>query len=94
MGAPAGIAGDYNNNGVVDAADYVVWRNAEPTDVLPNDPTSGTVDASDYDTFPHNFGKTPGAGSGLGNNAAVPEPTSLVLLALCAAGLAVGRRVR
>ena len=24
---PAGINGDYNNNGIVDAADYVVWRN-------------------------------------------------------------------
>ena len=31
---PAGVAGDYNNNGVVDAADYVVWRNAGASDTL------------------------------------------------------------
>ena len=29
VGMP-GVAGDYNNNGVVDAADYVVWRNGGP----------------------------------------------------------------
>ena len=29
--APAGVAGDYNNNGVVDAADYVLWRNGGHT---------------------------------------------------------------
>ena len=26
----AGIAGDYNNDGKVDAADYVLWRNGGP----------------------------------------------------------------
>ena len=47
--SPAGIspAGDYNSNGVVDAADYVVWRNGGP---LQNEVvTIGTVDAADYD---------------------------------------------
>ena len=39
------VAGDYNDNGVVDAADYVVWRNAGAAATLPNDPTPGTVDA-------------------------------------------------
>ena len=62
-------SGDYNNNGVVDAADYVVWRNAGPTDVLPNDPTSGTVDASDYDTFRANSGETRGG----------PDPASATM---------------
>ena len=27
----AGVTGDYNNNGMVDAADYVVWRNKSGT---------------------------------------------------------------
>jgi fibronectin-binding autotransporter adhesin len=48
--------GDFNNNGVVDGADYVVWRNAGATDILPNDDTPGTVDASDYTDFRSNFG--------------------------------------
>ena len=37
--APPILAGDYNNNDIVDAADYVVWRNNENTNnTLPNDP--------------------------------------------------------
>ena len=39
---PAGVPGDYNNNGKVDAADYVLWRNGGP---LQNEVTTpGTVD--------------------------------------------------
>jgi hypothetical protein len=74
----AGVAGDFNNNGVVDAADYVVWRNAGATDTLPNDPTAGTVDATDYATWKANFGKTP-SGSGSLTGGTVPEPTAGVL---------------
>jgi len=85
-GSTGGIAGDYNNNGVVDAADYVVWRNAGPADTLPNDSTPGSVSSADYDVFKANFGKTAGSGSGA-SNTAVPEPSTIVLLAL---GLVVG----
>ena len=59
-GVAPGMAGDYNANGVVDAADYVAWRNASPTATLPNDSTPGVVDSSDYATWKANFGKTPG----------------------------------
>ena len=42
-------AGDYNNNGAVDAADYVVWRDGGP---LQNETASiGTVDQADYDEW-------------------------------------------
>ena len=27
---PGGVPGDYNGNGVVDMADYVLWRNGGP----------------------------------------------------------------
>jgi hypothetical protein len=74
----AGITGDYNGNGVVDAADYVVWRNAGPTATLPNDSSPGTVDVTDYNNWRANFGKPPGSGSG----SAVPEPTALLLAGL------------
>ena len=41
-----GLEGDYNNNGTVDAADYVLWRNGGP---LQNEvDTPGTVNAADY----------------------------------------------
>ena len=47
-----GLPGDYNNDGTVDAADYVVWRK--------NDGTQGG-----YDTWRANFGQPlPGSGSG------------------------------
>jgi hypothetical protein len=49
----AGISGDFNNNGAVDAADYVLWRNAG---LLQNDPTPG-VQSDDYDAWRANFGQ-------------------------------------
>src|SRR4051812_8039958 len=63
------IPGDYNNNGKVDAADYVLWRKS---------PGSFGGDPAGYTTWRTNFG-LPGAGSGLGT-AAVPEPHSVALL--------------
>jgi hypothetical protein len=78
--APVGVSGDYNNNGTVDAADYVVWRNAGPADTLPNDTTPGTVNGADYDLWKSRFGATSGSGSLAGS--AVPEPSTVFLLAV------------
>jgi hypothetical protein len=78
---PQGIQGDYNQNGKVDAADYVVWRkNNGTTNSLPNDPIGGTIGQPQYDNWRSHFGQTAGSGSGAGVNAAVPEPATLVLL--------------
>jgi hypothetical protein len=75
FGAPF-LAGDYNSNGVVDPADYVLWRKNNNTAVtLPNDATPGT-DNTDYDTWRAQFGQTAGSGSGELANTAVPEPAS------------------
>ena len=74
-----GLPGDYNNNGSVDTADYVVWRKGGP---LQNDATTG-VQPEDYDVWRRNFGQTCGSGSGASVNAAVPEPTTLALLMFC-----------
>jgi T5SS/PEP-CTERM-associated repeat protein len=92
----AGILGDYNNNGTVDAGDYILYRKyAGTTHVLPNDPTGGTIGAAQYMTWQFNFGRPPGSGTGSGIDSAgsaVPEPASLVLLLLLAAGSCLGRR--
>ena len=86
---PAGVAGDYNGNGVVDAADYVLWRNGGPLQNEVN--TVGTVDATDYDAWRARFGNTSGAGS-LAGSSSVPEPTTLLLLMLSASCVCCGRR--
>jgi T5SS/PEP-CTERM-associated repeat protein len=60
------LLGDYNKNGTVDAADYVVWRK---TDGSP----------AGYNLWRANFGRTAGSGAGASMNIAVPEPTTLLL---------------
>ena len=90
----AGVPGDYNNNSVVDAADYVLWRNHSGTAFqLQNEvagTTPGQVTVEDYNAWRARFGNTSGSGSAAGESAAVPEPASVFLLIL---GLALaGRR--
>ena len=77
------LPGDYNQNGVVDAADYVVWRKKSGSGIsLPNDDTPG-VGPDDYTRWRAHFGQTrsgSGFGSGLAAGSSVPEPSSLGLL--------------
>jgi hypothetical protein len=75
----SGLTGDYNRNGVVDAADYTVWRDNLSGGPIANDPTPGSVDESDYLYWKAHFGETVGGGSGAIVNAAVPEPPAAVL---------------
>jgi len=92
------LPGDYNGNGTVDAADYVVWRklNGESGAGLAADGTGpegtpdGVVDELDYDFWRARFGITQSDG---GHNhgatavlAAVPEPATPLL---CGAGMFV-----
>jgi hypothetical protein len=80
---PPGIFGDYNDDGIVDAADYVVWRkNNGTTNTLPNDSSAGLVSPADYDVWRENFGRTSGSGSGA---QAVPEPGAFAALVLLTA---------
>jgi len=85
FGTPSAVVGDYNGNGVVDAADYVMWRKNEgTTNTLPNDPIGGTIGPAQYDQWRAHFGQTAGSGSGIDANAAVPEPATPVLLVFAA----------
>ena len=75
------LAGDFNHDGTVDAADYVVWR----------DGLGSIYTQADYAIWKAHFGKSPGSGSSANANASVPEPTTVVLLMLAATGWCVRR---
>jgi hypothetical protein len=90
---PPGLAGDYNNDTRVDAADYVMWRQNEGQMVtMPNDTTGvPTVGDAQYMLWKANFGNPPASGTGLGQ-AAAPEPTALLLAALLGLSVTFLRR--
>jgi MYXO-CTERM domain-containing protein len=91
-----GLAGDYNNDGAVDAADYVMWRKLHPDPTgpaLPNDDTAG-VDTDDYDRWVEQFGETGSGSGGQSGSPSVPEPTSAVLAVLTLLAVSVIRRRR
>jgi hypothetical protein len=79
--------GDYNHNGVVDAADYVMWRNtlgqsASPAGSGADGNGNGTIDEGDYSFWRSKFGNVaPGSGAGGSlTGAEVPEPMVTTLL--------------
>jgi hypothetical protein len=90
------ILGDYNGNGIVDAADFTNWRDhLGQTFTLagenPDAMTPGVVDQEDYNYWKSRFGATtnPGSGSLASSSGAVPEPGTwlLALLGACLGGL-------
>jgi hypothetical protein len=78
--------GDFNDDGVVDAADYVVWRRG----------LGSSYDQTHYNAWRSNFGASTGTGSGTIAGASVPEPASgaLLILGLMIAHLRSGRSGR
>src|SRR5262245_9944698 len=81
--------GDFNQDGAVDAADYVVWRKGLGT----------TYTQDDYDTWRANFGTSLLAGSGSAIPSAeplsaVPEPSTLMIACIAAIGIGAAARRR
>jgi mannan endo-1,4-beta-mannosidase len=86
----APIAGDYSRNGVVDASDYIVWRNSMGQtgwDLAADSDLNGRIDAADYAFWRSRFAQ----GSGAGATAVVPEPASLVLIGIVMLAIAISR---
>ena len=73
------LPGDYNGDGVVDAADYVVWRDAFGSDSLlaADGSGNGIVDDADYTLWKTSFGSM--LRSSTSSPTAVPEPATLFL---------------
>jgi hypothetical protein len=95
LGGPNYITGDFNKDGLVDTADYVVWRKtlnaagSESSHPLADPNHDFVVNASDLDSWMLNFG-SPGTSLGGGSLASqpgssVPEPVmSVYAVAACA----------
>jgi hypothetical protein len=77
---------DYNHNGVVDMADYVLWRNTLGQSVTAGTGADGSlngiIDQADYNLWRSHFGSASGAGSGSLSSTSVPEPMSGLLLVI------------
>jgi hypothetical protein len=92
------LLGDYNQNGIVDAADYVLWHETlgqMGMDLAADGNENGQVDAADYGVWRAHFGNSaiPGAGA-MVDSVAVPEPaTCLLLVAALSPGFPRRRRI-
>jgi hypothetical protein len=87
------LAGDYNASGVVDAADYAVWRkllNQMGAGLAADGDDNNVVNAADYDLWRANYGRT--IGTGAASTAAVPEPAAAWLVCVGAAAISLNRK--
>ena len=96
----APLLGDFNGDGVVNLADYTMWRDnlgGSDTALSPGstEDGSGVVDAGDYLSWKSSFGNSGNSAIAASEALAVPEPASMIV-GLLAVGLfgarAVGRR--
>lgn len=82
--------GDYNGDGLVDAADYTVWRDTFGQTVTALSGADGDGDGEigqgDYDLWASRFGDAPGVAT------AVPEPSAWLIV--CLGGMAAASRRR
>jgi hypothetical protein len=106
-GEGASLAGDYNQNGIVDASDFVLWRETlgSVNQLAADGNGNHLIDTADYDVWRANFGQTgPGGSTALlqsglsqpANFGMVPEPGTCALAAgaILASFVVVRQRVR
>jgi hypothetical protein len=91
---PAGIGGDYNDDGIVDAADYTVWRDQMGPLVPPgygaDADGDGYIGYKDYLLWKDAYG---GVVTTASSNTRVPEPTTLLLVLMALLGTPLRRAV-
>lgn len=85
------IAGDYNGDGRVDAADFTVWRNTfgSTEDLAADGNLSGEIDTEDYLIWKEAYAAQT---AGFVRGSEIPEPASALLLVAVAFSLVVAAR--
>ena len=89
----APVPGDFNRDGIVNTADYSVWRDSmgqSGAGLAADANADGHVDDGDYGIWRANFGKSSATATA---SVLVPEPGSILLCVLAACG-AVAARLR
>ncbi len=80
------LAGDFNRDNTVDAADYIVWQKTYGQSVAAfawgDGDGDSFVDDDDFSLWRDHFGETASGAGGFAPPANVPEPASILLLAL------------
>lgn len=92
-----GIPGDFNDDGLVDIADYALWRNnlgAGDESALNYNGTGGGITSADYTLWKNNFGVSQGALGSLTSPTLVPEPSAIALAVVLFLGLTCRRQVK
>jgi hypothetical protein len=81
------LSGDYNANGTVDAADYIVWRNSvgsmsdfRADGTGPRGTPDQVIDDLDYNFWKQRYHETRESGTMMGYSQIVPEPATHVLM--------------
>jgi len=91
------LAGDYNHNDAVDAADHILWRDTlnSASQLAADGSGNGLIDPSDLGVWRNNFGHVFSGGStGIGSGQSVPEPAAMTFVLIAAVGSAVASRRR
>lgn len=88
------LAGDFNGDGTVDAADYTLWRNTfgSTTNLAADADGDGIVGMEDYDLWKSNFGQSI---AGIATSpASVPEPATVLIGLVGIVGYSLRRHLR
>jgi hypothetical protein len=98
-GGGMSLAGDYNHDNIVDAADYTIWRDTlgSTTTLDADGDNSLVIDDGDFTVWKNNFGLGGGSGAGgISSLQSVPEPASstICLWALPALSALLARSTR
>jgi hypothetical protein len=83
---------DYNRNGLVDLADFILWRNSygqTGAGLAADGNANGFVDIGDFDLWRANFGKSLSTSTALASfesqPTTIPEPATLTIFSLAIA---------